>query len=95
MLVDGLLLVETLQGAVVALVETPGPTHREVLPPHLLESQLRRTDRPHQHGSVEDVGIEPFLDITGPPLGLRLALIGQADVGPPVNRFSRFQVDCP
>ncbi len=82
-LLDRLRLVESLQGAVVPLVEPPRALDGNPHAIHLVEQDPQRADRPLQHRGKGDVDRELFLQQLAPRLGrLFTALIGQVDVVP-------------
>jgi hypothetical protein len=54
-LLGSLALVEPLQGAVVALVETPRVLDREIHQVHLVEDDPERPDCPAEHGRVAEI----------------------------------------
>ena len=70
-LCGGLLLVEALEGAVVALVQPPVAPHREPAPAELVEGQVGGAHGPGQHRGVHA------------PAGRGPALLGRAAARPP------------
>ena len=82
-LLERLLLVLALQGAVVALVEAPRAAHRDPVPVGGVEGQRGGGDRASLQRGVDDVGQEAGLDEQLPAAhGLAAALVGQVDVDP-------------
>ena len=82
-LLQRLLLVLALEGAVVALVEAPGAAHRDPVPVGGVEGQRGRGDRSPLQRGVHDVGQQAGLDeqlAAADRLGA--ALVGQVDVDP-------------
>src|SRR6266478_1946666 len=76
-------LVETLQRAVMALVEAPGIVHRNPHTVHFLEHDPERLDGALEHGGECYVKGKALLlqkTARGPRFGH--ALLGQADIGP-------------
>ena len=62
----GLLLVESLQGAVVALVEPPVALHRQPFETHLDEGQVVRGDGPYQYRGVRGIEAQTGVAINLP-----------------------------
>ena len=91
------LLVEPLQGAVVTLVQPPVPLHRQPHLVHLRQRQVMSRHGPGLHRRVRDVEPQTRLPPScarRPSLPLRPSAVSGTSCQP-VNRFSRFHVDCP
>jgi hypothetical protein len=76
-------LVESLQRAVVTLVQPPGALHRYPHALHLIEHDPERADRALEHRSEGDVDRQMLAHQLAAGLGcLAAAELGQLDVGP-------------
>ena len=83
-LIAGLGLVQALQRTVVALVEAPVALHRDPVAVRLVQRDIRGHDRAAQQRGEQDGRLDSRVpnQLAG-PLGLGLALVGEADVHPP------------
>ncbi len=82
-LLEGLLLVLALEGAVVALVEAPAAPDRDPVPVGDVEADHGGADRAAQQGGVDDVGLDPGVAQLLPAAErLGPALLGEGHVDP-------------
>ncbi len=83
MLGGGVGLVQALQRAVVALVQTPGLVDGQPCAVHLVEDDVQRVDGALQHGGVADVEVKALL-LEGLAAGCSLGAsgVGEVDIGP-------------
>src|SRR5690606_24724262 len=80
----GLRLVESLQRAVMALVEPPMPLDGDPREIHLVEDQPQRADRTNEHGRERDIEDEARFLQRAARLGrLATPLLGEVDIRPP------------
>src|SRR5690606_25266700 len=78
-----LLLVQSLEGAVVALIETPVTTDRDPVEAHLPQGDLGGVGGTQQKRRVENAESVPVLGHQLPrPARLFLPLLGEGDIGP-------------
>ena len=79
----GLRLVQSLQGAVVPLVQAPIAAHRQPHLIQLLQRQPQRADGAFEYGRISLVEDEPvFLEHLPGTAGLGLALLGEVHIVP-------------